>query len=122
LRQVQEEKGEKFKTLEDEPKLGQHLFWIWQAFADLNYRRVPGMSSPLPLSYCEIEAYCRLKDIIYPSERSRLLRLIDELDRAWMANAHAEQEKNSKNPKGTPPPTHSPERGGGTRNRTKQVA
>lgn len=104
------------KTLEDEPKLSPHLFWVWQAFTDLNYRRSAGMGGPQPISYTEIDAYCRLKAIYSPGDRERLLRLIDPLDRAWMAKAHEEQAKKEKTSSTTPPPpSHSPPRGGGTK-------
>lgn len=103
----------KAKTLEDEPKLGPHLLWIWKAFTDLNYRRPAGFAGPLPIPYVEIDSYCRLKDIWAPGEKDRLLRLLDPLDRAWMAKAHEEAAKENKAPKA--PPSQSPPRGGGYR-------
>ena len=105
----------KAKTLEDEPFLGPHLMWVWKAFTDLNYRRPAGFAGPLPITYTDIDAYCRLKDILSPGERERLLRLIDPLDRAWMAKAHEESAKGDKNPSKSAPPSQSPPRGGGTR-------
>lgn len=80
------------------------------------------MAGPAPITFTDIEAYCRLKAIYSLSERERLLRLLDPLDREWMAAAHAAEEAARKG-KGSapPPPTHSPPRDGGTRNRTKQV-
>ena len=104
----------KIKTLEDEPKLSPHLFWVWQAFTDLNYRRAAGMGGPQPISYTDMDAYCRLKGIYAPGEREKLLRLIDPLDRLWMQKAHEEAEK-KQNTSTPPPPSHSPPRGGGTK-------
>lgn len=103
----------KIKTLEDEPKLSPHLFWVWQAFTDLNYRRPTGYGGPQPIPYVEMEAYCRLKGIYSPGEREKLLRNIDKLDRLWMQQAHEDIEK--KNSPTPPPPSQSPPRGGGTK-------
>lgn len=116
-----EEEGTTFKTLEDEPKLGPHLHWVWKAFTDLNYRRQAGMGGPLPLTYTDIEAYCRLKAIYSHADRERLLRLIDPLDREYMALAHSDPKRPGQGSP-PPPPTHSPPRDRGPRRRTKQVS
>jgi hypothetical protein len=73
---------------------------VWKAFTDLNYRRGTGFSGPLPLSYSDIEAYCRMKGIYSLGDRERLLSLLDPLDRQWMADSYKEADKKtSKNPK-----------------------
>lgn len=116
MRKVQEEKGIKVKTLEDEPTLSPHLFWVWKAFTDLNTRRpVAGMGGYLPLSYSEIEAYCRLKGIMFHGERERLVYLLEVLDREWMKTYIEKEEKKNPSKKTPPPPSHSPPRGGGSR-------
>ena len=96
-----------------------HLYWVWKAFTDLNGRRpVAGMGTCMPLSYTEIDAYFRLKDIIYPSEKERLLYLLDRLDNEWMKQ-YLEKDSQSQS-RGdftppVPPKHHNPPRGGGTK-------
>lgn len=60
------------------------------------------MSGPVPLTYTDIEAYCRLKGIYSLGERERLLRGLDALDREYMARAY-EESKNSRPGKSPPP-------------------
>ncbi|UIS25213.1 hypothetical protein [Erythrobacter phage vB_EliS-L02] len=116
----------KSKTLADEPVLGRHLYWIWQAFVELNMRRpAVGMGDATYIPFSEIEAYCRLKQIFLPSERERLVRMIDRLDREWMRRHLAEREKErekSSGSKSPPPPTHSPPRHRPHRSQTRQVS
>lgn len=96
--------------------LGLHLYWIWKAFTELNYRRdYAGMGTPVPFKFSELEAYCRLKGIYSLGERERLLRLIDVLDREWMRQTLEKQEQENPSPTSRAPPSHSPPRGGGTR-------
>jgi hypothetical protein len=96
LKAIQEEKGIKVKTLEDEPVLSVHLGWIWRSFTELNYRRATGMNGPLPLTYADIEAYCNLRGIYTLYERQRLLRFLDLLDQEWMKDFYAKQEAENK--------------------------
>jgi hypothetical protein len=115
----------KSKTLAEEPVLGRHLHWIWQAFCELNMRRpAVGMGDATYIPFSEIDAYCRLKQIFLPSERERLVRMIDRLDREWMRRhveeKKKEQEKHSKS--STPPPTHSPPRHRPHRSQTQKVS
>lgn len=78
--------------------LSQHLFWIWQAFSELSYRRGVGFAGPLPISYSDILAYCRLRDIRAASEKERLLRFIDVLDKVFMADAYKNAGKEAPTP------------------------
>lgn len=98
------------KTLEDQPVLHRHLQWIWQAFTDLNYRRGVSFSGPVPITFSDIEAYCRLKGIYSLLEREYLLRLLDSLDRHWMANHYEKSAKEQKrdNPKPSSKPSRTP--------------
>lgn len=125
MRQIEEEKGIKSKTLEQEPVLGRHLHWIWEAFSELNYRRaVAGMGAALPIPFTEIDAYCRLKHIFLPNDLQRLVYLVGRLDREW-GRLHAEKmekESPSTSKSQTPPPSHSPPRGGGTRKPRRPVS
>lgn len=114
MRQIEAEKGIKAKTLSDEPTLSPHLYWVWKAFTDLNARRpVAGMGGYLPLSYSEIEAYCRLKGIYSLGERERLVRLLEILDHQWIKDYIEKESKERPSSKGKPPPSQSPPRGGG---------
>lgn len=81
------------------------------------------MGAAVPIPYSEIEAYCRLKNIFLPSERERLVTLIDRLDREWMRLHHEKMDKEKKSSSSPPPPpSHSPPRGGGTRNPRRPVS
>lgn len=81
------------------------------------------MGSAVPIPFTEIEAYCRLKNIFLPSERERLVTLVDRLDHEWMRLHNEKMDKEmGKNSKTPPPPSHSPPRGGGTRTPRKPVS
>ena len=45
-----------------------------------------GMSSPNPLAISEIFAYCQLQGIASTAQRSKYLRIIQMLDRAYTAH------------------------------------
>ncbi|ARK07418.1 hypothetical protein LAV_00018 [Sphingobium phage Lacusarx] len=62
------------------------------------------MAGPIPFTYTDIKSYCELKGIYSLSERERLLRFIDALDREWMKNAYEEQERRTKAPASSPLP------------------
>lgn len=58
---------------------------IWELFCALSAARQPGFSGPCPLSYLEIEAYCRLTGIeVSPF----MLAALRALDAAFVAQAH----------------------------------
>lgn len=105
LREVQKEKGIRVKTLEEKPNLQRHLSWVWQAFTDLNYRRGVAMSGAVPITYSDMEAYCRLKGIYSLLERERLVRFLDILDRHWMAKHYEKQKQREQQATKTPPKT-----------------
>lgn len=123
MREIQEAQGIKIKTLEDEPVLSSHLQWVWKAFTDLNYRRSAGFGGPLPITYSDIDSYCRLKGIDLLVEREKLLRFIDALDRAYMADTYEKQKvEDARNSGATPPPppSQSPPRHGRTQRKPRQ--
>jgi len=77
------------------------------------------------IPFSEIDAYCRLKQIFLPSERERLVRMIDRLDREWMRRHHEERKKEQAKMAGkgkAPPPTHSPPRHRPHRSQTTEVS
>ena len=77
------------------------------------------------IPYSEIEAYCGMKEIFLPSEKQRLLRMIDVLDREWMRRHLEEAEKERAKTEGNvtpPPPTHSPPRHTPSRSKTTRVS
>lgn len=80
------------------------------------------MTGPAPFTYSDIESYCRLKGIDSLKERERMTRLIDALDRAYMAAFYEKQAAKSPAKNGaTPPPTHSPPRNGRSPRRPRKT-
>lgn len=95
MQEIRASQGIDIKTLDDEPEVSPHLFWIWKAFTELNYRRNVGFNGPLPITFQDIHAYCSLKGIYSLGDRERLLRFIDVLDKKWMQSFHEKQDKNT---------------------------
>lgn len=54
--------------------------WLWDVFADLTYTRTYS-GAPNPISYGEIDAYCRLMQL--PLE-PRHVQIIRRLDAQWL--------------------------------------
>ena len=92
------------KTLSDEPELFPHLYWVWDAFGELNYRRGVSMAGPVPITMADIEAYARYRGINSQEERDRLLNYLRILDQEWMTNHYNEKKKRGENPKDSPKP------------------
>lgn len=60
------------------------LFHYWTAFWELDCSRQIGLGiGPIPVS--EIKAYCDLCGIGNPIERHRLMRMVQVLDREYLA-------------------------------------
>lgn len=59
---------------------------LWSIFADLSATRTYHMAGPNPISFAEIEAYCRL--LRWPLEPHHVA-IIRALDMAWLEHAQA---------------------------------
>lgn len=59
---------------------------LWNAFQRLSARRSYHMAGPNPISFSEVEAYCRLMRL--PLE-PRHVSVIMAMDQAWLDHAHS---------------------------------
>lgn len=77
LEQVERQTGRRPKDLDgpDFPNLMSHL---WTAFLDLNNSRSMGQYSANPISYQEIEAYCRLSAVPLTPRDVDAIKAIDQ--------------------------------------------
>lgn len=71
---------------------------LWRAFASLSRARSWQAHGPNPISYPEIEAYCRLMRLPLEPRHVAIIRAMDE---AWIEHAHDQlASRNGKGPAG----------------------
>jgi len=79
------------------PKVPEAGRLLWQWFGDLHETRTYGMSGPNPISYMEMDAWCRIYGVRPTPENVRILRAMDA---AWLKWARQEQERAAAAPAG----------------------
>jgi len=83
------DEGKHIPALEEKPELYPDLFWVWEAFSELNQSREIGFSGPQPLKLSEIRALIDELEITSPDNRWRFIRRIRVLDKAFLEKAHS---------------------------------
>ena len=76
LERVEDQTGKTPAMLLRQPMLHPGIVWAWEAFGILDKGRQWGYSGPQPILVSEIEAYCRLKEIV---DRSDLVKYIQQM-------------------------------------------
>ena len=69
-----------------------------EIFEDLSSSRSFSMSGPLPVPVSEIKSYCEMFEIDGVSLRSRVLRQVQNLDRAYLTILQKHRAENDKKP------------------------
>ena len=76
-----------------QPMLHPGIVWAWEAFGILDKGRQWGYSGPQPILVSEIEAYCRLKEIV---DRSDLVKYIQQMDGVYLKDSREKAERKAK--------------------------
>lgn len=70
----------------DLPTVEPELFYLWDAWRELNCARQSGGMASNPVSYLEIEAYCRIVGVQFEPWEARAIRAVDDTFLAVMAS------------------------------------
>lgn len=79
MQQVYEATGVKPAALENAPECPETLEYIWQFFKELETGRSSGGMSVNPISYPDIDAWSRLKNIVLTPFEVDVIKMIDSV-------------------------------------------
>jgi len=80
-------------VLEDKPELFSDLIWYWEVYSSLSKTRPIGFNGPLPITFQEIESFCRLKKIFDGETVDDILFFIMGLDEIYIKDFYEKQAK-----------------------------
>lgn len=78
-----------YPILNSKPELFADLRFIWEGFMILTASRQVGMSSPQPIQFSEIKAYCEFAELRDQEDREAFVHHIQKMDEVFQADFRA---------------------------------